>query len=77
MAFFTFTQLYGLYPIYGLMFLFAIRSINVNTEIFYATPLALLTYSGIILRFVESIVFHFYLSNLSIVNKFIKNNRLD
>ena len=63
--------------IYGLMFLLAIRSINVNTEIFYATPLALLTYSGIILRFVESIVFHFYLSNLSIVNKFIKNNRLD
>ena len=26
--------------IYGLMFLLAIRSINVNTEIFYATPLA-------------------------------------
>lgn len=63
--------------IYGFIFLLAIRSIYVNTEIFYTTPLALLTYSGIILRFVESIVFHFYLSNLSIVNKFIKNNRLD
>lgn len=60
--------------IYGFIFLLAIRSIYVNTEIFYTTPLALLTYSGIILRFVESIVFHFYLSNLSIVNKFIKNN---
>lgn len=63
--------------IYGFVFLLAIRSIYVNTEIFYTTPLALLTYSGIIFRFVESVVFHFYLSNLSIVNKFKKNNGLD
>lgn len=63
--------------IYGLIFLFAVHSIYMSTEIFYTTPLTLLTYLGIILRFVASIVFHFYYSNLSIVNKSIKTNSLD
>lgn len=63
--------------IYGLIFSITIYIVYVKTKTFYNnTYFELLTYIGIFLRFFETIFFHFYHSNLYIINKPIEDNYL-